>query len=84
MLIVKDHGGLESCVRAHFEGNIWRFKYMKTISGNGPVGTFSCVAINNTDFGTRKTQGNIEISKLLKSIGEVSNHTISTVLNNIC
>ncbi len=57
MLIVKDHGGLESCIGAHFEGNSWRFENMKTISGNGPVGTFSCVAINNIDFGTRKNQG---------------------------
>ncbi len=55
--IVKDHGELESCVGAHCEGNSWRFENMKTISGNGPVGTFSCVAINNIDFDTRKKPG---------------------------
>ncbi len=83
MLNVKDHGGVESCIEAHFEGNSWRFENMKTISGNGPVGTFSCFAIYNIDFGTRKNQGNIEISKLLKMhLGEVSNLTKSTLLNN--
>ncbi len=41
--------------------------------------------INNIGFATRKNQGNIEISKLLrKCIEQVSNHTRSTLLKNFC
>ncbi len=53
MLIVKDHGRLETYMMAHFEANSWRFDNMKRISGNGSTGTFYNVAINNVDFGTR-------------------------------
>ncbi len=83
MLIVKDHGGLESVIGAHFESNSWLFENMKIFSGNGPAGTFSSVATYNIDFGTRKkTMETSKFQNCSKCIGKVSNRTKSTFLNN--
>ncbi len=51
---MKDGGAVESHTMTHFGGNRWRFANMKTIFGNGPIGAFSSVAINDVNFGIRK------------------------------
>ncbi len=65
---MKDSGVVESCIKAHFDGNSLSFDNMKKSFGNGPTRNFFNVAIIHFDFRGRKCLKNIENFKIVQNV----------------